>query len=90
MKTYILNSVSYTLAMSFSVCKLLYKYGGKCVQLCSTFAQTLTMQPYSYTYLSLLALTGAGLVSASHHLSLSDKLNGYCLHFFTTPKAFNG
>jgi hypothetical protein len=31
----------------------------------------------------------AGLVSASHHVSLSDVVNGYCLHFFTAPKDFN-
>ena len=31
----------------------------------------------------------SGFVAASHHVSLSDVLNGYCLHFFTTPKDFN-
>ncbi|WP_242919501.1 hypothetical protein [Pontibacter liquoris] len=29
------------------------------------------------------------LVAASHHVSLHDVLNGYCLCFLTTPKAFN-
>ncbi|WP_165864859.1 hypothetical protein [Rufibacter latericius] len=35
------------------------------------------MQPFS------------GLVAASHHASLRDVLNGYCLFFFTSPKDFN-
>ncbi|WP_181304873.1 hypothetical protein [Rufibacter sp. XAAS-G3-1] len=30
-----------------------------------------------------------GLVAASHHASQHDDLNGYCLCFFTAPKAFN-
>ncbi|QHL88221.1 hypothetical protein GU926_12575 [Nibribacter ruber] len=30
-----------------------------------------------------------GLVAASHHASLRDVLNGYCLFFFTSPKDFN-
>ncbi|WP_299821462.1 hypothetical protein [uncultured Pontibacter sp.] len=52
--------------------------------------QTMTMQPFSYTHLSLLVPAFTGLVAASHHVALRDELNGYCLHFFTTPKAFNG
>jgi hypothetical protein len=30
-----------------------------------------------------------GFVAASHHVSLSDVLNGYCLYFYTAPKDFN-
>jgi hypothetical protein len=36
-----------------------------------------------------LADPALGLVTASHHVTLRDELNGYCLPFFTCPKAFN-
>lgn len=30
-----------------------------------------------------------GFVATSHHVSLSDVLNGYCLCFYSVPKEFS-
>lgn len=48
------------------------------------------MQSVSSSIKALLQLRLlTGYVAASHHVSLSDALNGYCLYFYTTPKEFN-
>ncbi|SIQ89536.1 hypothetical protein SAMN05421545_1545 [Pontibacter lucknowensis] len=36
-----------------------------------------------------LTIPASGLVAASHHVVMCDELNGYCLNFFSSPKAFN-
>ncbi|MER2996740.1 hypothetical protein [Pontibacter populi] len=44
------------------------------------------MLPFS---IHTIQLPLTNLVAASHHVSLSDDLNGYCLNFFSAPKDFN-
>ncbi|PTX20375.1 hypothetical protein C8N40_103452 [Pontibacter mucosus] len=45
--------------------------------------------PVPHITLNLTRIAGAGMVSASHHMALCDKLNGYCLCFYTAPKDFS-
>ncbi len=47
-----------------------------------------TVLPQDRTFYSL-SKPSTGFVAASHHFSLSDVLNGYCLSFYTAPKVFN-
>ncbi|MFA1771146.1 hypothetical protein ACD591_07575 [Rufibacter glacialis] len=43
----------------------------------------------SFSYIRTLLINPfTGLAAASHHAAQHDDLNGYCLFFYTTPKAF--
>lgn len=46
------------------------------------------MKPFSNIW-TLEASRLTGFVASSHHIAQADKLNGYCLPFFTAQKDFN-